>query len=177
MKNSFYVTVLAAALILMSVQFSVADDASEIKAKFIVQLLDNTIWPDSESAKSQDEMVIYLVGDSSLAPEIRNQAKLRHKDLNVSIRAKTIDDDLSQCHIIYIASDSLSHLAQVLKKVSDLAIVTIGETEGFGRHGVMVNMREINGAEVVYSINNMAAKVVGLKFNSGFVEKAEKTYG
>jgi hypothetical protein len=177
MKKRFYVIAAATALILIFVQLAGGENTNEMKAKFIVQMLDNTIWPENNNINSQNEVVIYLVGDSSLAPDIRNQANILYKNFKISVSAKTIDDDLTGCHILCIASDSLSHLAQVLKKVSDLPIVTIGQTAGFGRHGVMVNMREMNGEDVIYSINNMAAKVVGLKFNSGFIEKAAKTYG
>ena len=169
---------LATAIIAFCFNFlSVADSTDDAKAEFIVRMLGQTVWPQSKALTSQKEILICIVGDSTLAPNIRRQAGLLYSNLKISVEMKNADDDLANCHLVYIATDSLSHLAQVLKKVKDLPIVTVGQTAGFGRHGVMVNIREINGDELVYSVNNMAARVVGLKFKPGFIDKAVKKYG
>ena len=39
--------------------------------------------------------------------------------------------DLAQCHILFISNSESKRLAQILAKLKDRSILTVGETDGF----------------------------------------------
>jgi hypothetical protein len=66
------------------------------------------------------------------------------------------------CNILFIAQSELDHLQGVLDAVRGMPVLTVGDTEGLTREGVMIGFY-IEQGKVRFEINQRAAEQAGLK--------------
>ena len=97
--------------------------------------------------------------------------------IKIMVNSKSINDKFEDCHLLFIGSDSLSHLAKILKKVENKPTLTVSNHGTFARYGVMINIREIKNNKVRYAVNNMTARKSKLKISEDLLKKAIETYG
>ena len=73
--------------------------------------------------------------------------------------------------MLFIGSSEKDRLERLVQAVGGLGILTIGDTEGFARQGVMVNFYMEN-KKVRFEINPKAAGRAGLKISSNLLRIA-----
>ena len=65
----------------------------------------------------------------------------------VELRALPPNADVSACHLVFIAADERPYLKQILSRVEGRPIVTVADSQGFARAGVLINLlRDGKGA-------------------------------
>jgi hypothetical protein len=151
---------------------------SEDKSEFILNLIEKVEWP-AESGLKTKPFEICVIGNASLAEKLTKQvAKISKPDLKIVVRAIDTDQEYLTARIVVIAIDDLKQLAGILKNVKDKPILTVGESEGFARYGVMINIIESeNAGEFKLIINKMTSRKAGLEIDPDLIKKADKTYG
>ena len=151
------------------------DKDIELSSKFIIDLIDEVEWPEGSY---RDSFVINVVGDNGFVSILRSIARSKSSGgKNIIINPVSIDDKFEECQMIFISTDSLSHLAKILKKAEKKPILTVSIHRSFARYGVMVNIREIKNNKIEYDINNMTARKSNLKIDEDFRKKAVETFG
>lgn len=151
------------------------DKEIELSSKFIIDLIDEVEWSEGSY---RDSFVINVVGDNSFVPILQSIARSDSSGgKKIVINSVSLDDKFEECQMIFIATDSLSHLAKILKKVEKKPILTVSMHDTFARYGVMVNIREIRNNKIKYAVNNITARKSKLKISDELLKKAVETFG
>ncbi len=80
-------------------------------------------------------------------------------------------EEATNCQILFVSTSEKNEMAKVMTATKGLAILTVGETDGFIEHGGMINF-VIEGTKVRFQINNEAATKAGLKISSKLMSLA-----
>lgn len=80
--------------------------------------------------------------------------------------------DVEGCHVLYVAQAD----QQLLQRVRNLPLVTVGDQPDFCKLGGIINFR-IEGGRVRFDVNVAQAQQVGLRFDSQFLRLASALIG
>jgi hypothetical protein len=97
----------------------------------------------------------------------------------IEVKTMAVGDDFTTSQIVFIGTKELPELAQILKKLKGLPVLTVSDANNFAGFGVIVDFikDDSGGNKLTFAVNKMAAKEVGLKVSPDFVKQAKKTYG
>ena len=140
----------------------------EVKAVFIYNLAKFIEWPD-KSLDNNPTLTVYILGDD---PFGANLDAIKGKLIKgKSVVVKQIDSPaaLKNVGILFFSSSEKKQLQDILKGISRLPILTVGDTQSFANRGVMVNFY-IENNKIRFEINTEAAKLAGLKISSNLLK-------
>jgi hypothetical protein len=146
----------------------------DYKADFIVKTIDYVTWPDGSETNADGAVVIAVIGESELTPKLTELAAAKTASgTKVEVRTVTIEDDLTDCQILFIATEDKNELAPILKEVNKSPVLTVSDSHYFARYGVMVNFFKEEGKDKVeFEVNTMTMKFVKLKMSSKLLRLA-----
>jgi hypothetical protein len=133
-----------------------------LKAAFLLNFAKFAEWPRDASGsltlcvmhdRAAENALAQLVGGVS----INGRA--------VTVGRATTRDQLSACHLVYLASDDLPSLEPILAGLRARPVLTVGDGERFARHGGIVGLL-VEGNKVRFAINPGAAQRSGLRLSS-----------
>lgn len=154
---------------------SASGNTDSIKAAFVIDLINNVEWP---ANINKDSLVICVVGDTAIVPELKKAAALSAgKGSKMTVNSASFDEGTGNCQIMFIASGALPDLAKALKSVEGTPTLTVSSQKDFSRYGVMVNIREVKNGNVVFAVNKMAARHANIKIDPKLIQKAVETFG
>ena len=158
-----YITI---SILLIIIFTSYGQSDSEITTT-IVEVIENIEW-DSSGPKNTDSIVIGVLENSRILSELQKEATASNR--KISVKTKSLTDDISDCHIIFTPAQDLKNLAKVLKKVSNTNIITISNAKDFARYGVMINL--VNNGKI--EVNKMVLDGAHVKLNPKLMNDAIK---
>jgi len=79
--------------------------------------------------------------------------------------------NLEPCHLLFISSSEKTNYAEIMKKVKNSSVLTVGETDGLIDQGGIITFYELK-KKVRFKINTDAAKTASLKFSSRLLKLA-----
>ncbi len=174
MKKSL---VILSGLLIAMFALAQADTDKEVsrKAEFIIGLIDNVEWSDDGKPGKDDEIVIYVVGESPVTTRLEELAEEESaKGPSITVTVVSESDDLSASHILFLASDDVAVLAKVLKKLNGSRTVTVANTKDFARYGAMISFFNKEGdSDIHYEINRLVVESAGITISSKVMDKAE----
>lgn len=141
------------------------DDA---KAAFVLKLVNFVQWP----SNSTNDLVIGFIGADSTSDALQRQAA--GKSVNgrkVVVRRLGLDGDLKACHVIFLGDSERKNTPSVLERVRGTSVLTVGEYEGFGQHGGIVNLM-LNDGRIRFEVNPHAAERAHLQISSRLLSLA-----
>jgi YfiR/HmsC-like len=153
-------------------------DEPEIKAQFFERFTRFIDWPASALGKDAP-FVVCLTGGSQLASAIeRRMVRTTVKGLQTEIRrlSATPTPDPGGCHALYLGPALRTQLPTLLARTRGRPILTVGDSDGFSREGVLINMY-IEDRFVRFEINDPALKASGLKASSKLLRLARMIDG
>jgi len=169
------VTIFLSLYLCLSVFGQTNEKDIELSSKFIIDLIDKVEWP---NGANQDSFIINVVGDGKYVPILKSIAGSKSSNgKEIVINSISVDEKIGDCQIVFIATDSLSHLAKILKQVENKPTLTVSTFGTFARYGVMVNIRDIKNSQIVYAVNKMTARKAKLKISEDLIKKAVETFG
>ncbi|MFZ1986074.1 MAG: YfiR family protein [Desulfatitalea sp.] len=144
----------------------------KIKAAFLYNFAKFIEWPDLGNSAATDAFVIGILGKDPFGPEIQViEGKLvKGKPLRV-IRSASLDE-LKSSQVLFIGAASPAELTRILKSLQGRPVLTVGDTDGFAREGVMINLTTEEN-KVRFEINPQAAEQAGLKISSHLLRLAK----
>jgi hypothetical protein len=161
-----------AMVILSSVAFEAhAQDSSVsseylIKAGFIYNFANLVQWPANAFTQPDSPIVIGILGEDPFGTVL--DRVLAGKKVNGRVflvkRLKSVSD-LKECHIVFVSSSEMAHLAEAIHLVKGMPILTIGEIPGFAKRGGIINLF-LEDNKVHFEVNVEAAKEADLNISS-----------
>jgi hypothetical protein len=138
----------------------------DLKAAFLFNFTHFVEWPSEVFADTNAPIVIGILGDDPFGPvldKIVEGETIRNRRLVIK-RSQQIED-LKSCQVLFISKSEKGHIDQILSSLGDASIFTVGESEGFARHGGITNLF-LQGNKVRFEINAQAAKRRGIKISA-----------
>jgi hypothetical protein len=144
-----------------------------IKAGFIYNFANLVQWPSSSFAQSDSPIVIVILGEDhfgSTLDHVLDGKKINSRPFVIK-RARSISElqrelgPQKECHILYVSSSEMPHLAEAIQALKGVPALTIGETPGFARNGGIINLI-LEDNKVRFEVNVKAAKDADLNISS-----------
>lgn len=157
----------SAPLCLSFAQEGKATVKARIKTAFIYNFAKFTNWPDRAfETLPHNSFPICLVGKEPLGNLLDQLAGSKTiKDRTILIRRNPSKHRLGNCRILYISSSESLRLDNLLKTIEGHPVLTIGNTKGYAKRGVGINLFEKNG-KLKFEINRKAIHKSGLTLSS-----------
>lgn len=152
-------------------QESSADLEHQVKAAFLYNFARFVEWP-PDTPSGEASFVIGILGSdaTSLALEETVQGK-SVGGRTIRVRPVKTQEEATQCHMLFVGSETPDRLARLLKAVRGSAVLTVGDSDTFAREGGIVNF-VMQDHHVRFAVNTDAAERAGLKISSKLLQLA-----
>jgi hypothetical protein len=138
----------------------------QIKAAFIFNFARFVQWPVKADANPASPMVIGILGENPFKDDLERTINSKSVDGHpLTVRQLHSSDEGTNCQIVFISTSEKNSLPQILDRLKDSSVLTVGEMDRFTEAGGMVNFF-LEGAKIRFEINNEAANRAGLKISS-----------
>lgn len=144
----------------------------QVKAAFIYNFLQFIEYPLKPFKGPHSQLNLTILGENPFGAAFENYQGETIQGKKLSIRHAQSLHDFKDGHILFICPSEKSRVPQIVKQVADLGILTIGDTEGFARQGVMINFY-MEGNRVRFEINVDVARRAGFKISSHLLKLAK----
>ena len=138
-----------------------------IKAEFLERFTRFIEWPaDSTVSDTRIPFHVCVIGKNPFGvylEEMAEDVKIRSKYAEVLEIENT--DRVGACDLLFIPSSESERLQEILEKTADQPILTVGDSQGFSKRGVLINFLK-KGNRIQFEVNSAAAKKSRLRFSS-----------
>jgi hypothetical protein len=141
----------------------------EAKAAFLLKLVNFVEWP---AGTGQGSLIIGIIGADETSEAL--QRLVTGKSVNgkqVVVKRLGADADVSGLQVVYIGSSQGKNLPALLEKTRNASVLTVGEAEGFGQRGGIVNLLVSEG-RIRFEVNPHAAERAHLQISSRLLSLA-----
>lgn len=109
-----------------------------LKAAFVVNFLKFVEWP---HAAPGTPLILVLVGDSPIAAALKDGTTgLQIGGRPVHVRTAKGPVDIDDADAVFICATEHQQVPAILRHIDRRSVLTIGDTEGFGASGVVLNL-------------------------------------
>lgn len=139
---------------------------NEVKAAFLCNFSKFVEWPSGSFPTSTSPIIIGFLNDSTLAKiteKLASNMNIGGRKLQI-IQYKNMEEAI-HCNLLYISPSEKDQLPEILKKVSDLPVLTVSETIGFCQLKGMINFSKSKN-RFGFEINVNSTKRAGIKISS-----------
>ena len=151
----------ASALLALPVQALQPADAHRLKAHYLYQFTLFTEWP----ASSDGPFRLCVLGSDPLGGEIRALQGKPVGQRRVDVVPRRPSEPLRDCELVFLASTAIDRLPQMLDELRGAAVLTVSDSPGAARQGVMLNMA-VNPGRITFEANLGAAQVARLRLDT-----------
>lgn len=145
-----------------------------IKGVFLEKFTRFIDWP--EYSDVNDTLKPFIIGVVGKDPF---QSKLSHlyedrkiKKKIVLVKQITSNEQLEECHLLFIADSESYRFSRILKTVQDKPILTVGDSNKFSQRGIIINLK-IQDNRIRFEIDESAAHKSGLHFSHLLLKEAD----
>ena len=145
----------------------------QLKAVFLFHFAQFVEWPPDAFPEAQTPLVIGVLGedpfgaylDETVVGEtVNNRALVVHRYRRV--------EEIQTCHVLFISQSEAGRLEEILTRLQGRHILTVGDTEGFARRGVMIRFA-LAANKIRLRVNLAAAQDAHLVMSSKLLRPAE----
>ena len=136
----------------------------EVKAAYIYNFAKFIEWP-ATFRDRLDVIHVCVIGDDPFGSSLATIEGKPVGKRRIGIRNLPSLQNTGGCEILFIANSEEGDLDRIVEAVNGSPVLTIGDTKGFTRQGVMINFYMENN-KVLFEINPKAAMRAGLKISS-----------
>jgi hypothetical protein len=150
----------------------------EVKAAFVYNFIKFVEWPVRGLGENVAEETVRLCVLGNLADKAPFEA-LDGQDImgkRLSLVFLRERDESRDCQVLFLTSTASRSLPDVLEVLRGQPTLTIGDTEGYARRGVMINMY-LENKRVRFEINAETAGTAGLRISAKLLNLAGTVYG
>jgi hypothetical protein len=149
----------------------------QVKALCLVNFARYTEWPATAFSDANAPLIIGIIGESPLQNSLQtdtNGKKIGGR--SVVIRRLETEADCDKCQILFVSDSETKRLAEILARVKDKPVLTVGETERFLKEGGIINFAMRNG-RVRFDADLNAAHHAGIQISSKVLSLADGVRG
>jgi hypothetical protein len=146
----------------------------EVKAAFLYNFLPFVEWP--APVKPSDTLRVCVMAEPpalSAFNELNGQIAAGRKIDTVHLSP---GDSPGPCRVLFIGSHAERDLPRIMKALEGAGVLTVGDTAGFARQGVIINFY-LQNKKVRFEINAAAARRSGITISSKLMKLAGAVYG
>jgi hypothetical protein len=118
------------------------------------------------------KLVIGFIGADATGDALQRLAS--GKSVNghgIVVRRLKHDGDLKACQVIFVGAGEAKNIPSMLESLRGTSVLTVGETDGFGRRGGIVNLL-LNDGRIRFEVNSHAAERAHLQISSRLLSLA-----
>jgi hypothetical protein len=144
-------------------------DEYQVKAAFLFNFAKFVNWADDPAAKP---LVVGIVGEDPFGDTL--DQLVRGKTVagrGIVVQRFSHGDDLGKCNIVFVSASEGRRTPEILRRIGDGPILTVGETPQFLREGGLVRFY-IDGNKVRFQINKQGAEQSGIRISSQLLSLA-----
>lgn len=160
---------LAPVLICSSLAHPQPYDEYQVKAAFLNKLLMFVKWP--EAMQESDRIIIGVLGTNPFKTYGRDIEGQNVRGKRVIAKQILTVREARQCHLVFIGSSEKDRLSYILSALSSSPVLTVSDSEGWAKHGVMINFYVEQG-NIRFEVNVDATKNAGLSVSSQLLKLA-----
>ncbi|MBL6445593.1 YfiR family protein [Fulvivirga sp. 29W222] len=126
-------------------------------------------WPTTDTL---EYFTITILGEGDINQylfDIYENRTIKNKPVKINVINKI--DNIEYCNILFVNTGQAKELDKVLDRVKSKPILTIGDTQGFAKKGVIINFY-LEQNKVRFELNISAAKSSGLDIDFRLLEAA-----
>ena len=167
--------------LLLGINFGYCGETSfteyQVKALFLLNFTKYVIWPAEAFADSDAPFTIGVFGDNRFGDNLKKAVAGKSVGgRGIAIRQMENSDDPGKCFILFISNSEKRRTAEILGKIRNLPVLTVGEIGGFIDQDGMINLTMKDG-KVGLEINLQAAQRAGLQLSSKLLSVASTVKG
>ena len=148
----------------------------EIKAGFIYNFIKFTEWPDESRLDSRKVLVVGIFGQDPFGNALDQIHGKVVRGMRIEVRRLNSVKDLKNCGVLFIDTSEKNNIGRVLEAVKDLPVLTIGDTDGFSKQGIIINFYTEQN-KIRFEINTEKARQAKLALSSKLLRLARITSG
>ncbi len=148
----------------------------EVKAGFIYNIAKFVEWPERTDAGSRNQLLVCVLGSDPFGKAFEQIEGRTVQGKKLGIRRVASAREARECHILFIGRSEKDRVARITETVKDWSILTVGDTEGYLREGVMVNFYMEDG-KVRFEIDVERTKQSKLSLSSHLLKLARIVRG
>lgn len=141
----------------------------DLKAAFIYRIVGFVEWPSKSAADAPLRVCIF--GGNPFGPALDALRGRKLADRPIEVRLSDATDGLRDCHVLFVAATGEKHLARIVALAREAGVLTVGDTEGFARRGVMLNFY-VERDGVRFEVNRDVARAGGIRLSSKLLSLA-----
>lgn len=147
-----------------------------LKAAFVYNFIAYTDWPAAAAQAAQAGAAgaglnLCLYGADPFGPEIDGlQGKLA-AGRSIAVLRKPAGESLKDCQVVFVCASAIDGLPRLLDSLRDRPVLTLADSPGAMRRGVMLNLGMQQG-KVSFEANLQAARSAGLELSSKLLRLA-----
>jgi len=150
----------------------------QVKAEFVYNFIKFVEWPLRGHGGNVPEGMIRFCVLGELPDKASFEAldgqEIMGKHLSLVFLKKS--EESRVCQVLFLSSTVSNSLPEVLEVLQGQPTLTIGDTEGYARRGVMINMY-LDNKRVRFNINAETAGAAGLRISTKLLNLAGTLYG
>ncbi len=145
-----------------------------LKAGYIEKFTHFIEWPEAKNVSdNSNKFLVAVIGENKYGNTIeRIFDKVKVKNKIVQVRYIRSVSEIDNCMILIISGIKKNQLEEILNYTSGKPILTIGDTKGYGKKGVLVNLF-IDDNFIRYEINRSELDKSDLKVSSLLLTSAK----
>ncbi|MHB8846209.1 MAG: YfiR family protein [Nitrospirota bacterium] len=147
----------------------------QVKAAFVYNFIKFVTWPSGDDP-ADGRIRLCILGDlPDPAPfDQLDGQELMGRHLKVTYLRKP--QEARACQVLYLASSLSSRLQEVLEAVRGRPVLTVSDTNGYAKRGVMINMY-LENKRVRFEINAAAAGEARVRISAKLLNLAGTVHG
>jgi hypothetical protein len=144
-----------------------------VKAAFLFNFAQFVEWAPETFPEKETPLVIGVLGEDPFKGFLREMLrdnKAGNRPFRVEYYRRV--EEIKECHILFISNSESNRLDQILRRLKNRSILTVGESDGFATNGGMIKF-VTEGTKIRFRINNEAANAANLTISSKLLRLAE----
>jgi len=130
-------------------------------------------WPPDSYRDPSAPVRICIVGRDPFSPGMESDLRTRTVGRRpIEVVALKATETLKLCHMVFVPVTERDQGAKIIRDLKGSSTLTVGETEGFAGLGGIINLT-VEGNNVHFEINQLAAQRAGLKISSKLLSLAK----
>ncbi len=143
----------------------------EAKAVFVLRLINFVQWPAANNSRNAN-LVIGIIGTDATSDALQRLASGKSIDgREIVVRRLNPESDFSACQVVFIGASERNHTSSLLERIRGGSVLTVGESDGFGQRGGIVNL-VLDEGRIHLEVNARAAERAHLQISSRLMSLA-----
>ncbi|MGH9356122.1 MAG: YfiR family protein [Terriglobia bacterium] len=144
-----------------------------VKAAFVYDFAKFVSWPPGAFKDTNSPITICVLGENPFTNSLSQIiAGKTFNGRRFAVKYRVEAQAAKGCQIIFISRSEQKQLRDLLPDLRNAGALTIGDTNGFAKQGVMINLF-MEGNKVRFAINPGAARSAGIRISSKLLSLAK----